>query len=118
MDSVSNRDQILSRLLSAASLRSRVLADNVSNQNVPGYQRRTVSFEDALRARFTAGRGAEGLVPTVQVDTTSPASPDGNNVSLELETNGLRENWLAFQLYAEMAQSRHGLILAAITESR
>jgi len=118
MDPVSNRDQILSRLLSAASLRSRVLADNVANQNVPGYQRRTVSFEDALRDRIAAGRGPEGLVPKVEVDKTSPASPDGNNVSLELETNGLRENWLAFQLYAEMAQTRIGLIQAAITESR
>ncbi len=118
MDPISTRDQILSRLLSAASLRSQVLADNVANQNVPGYQRRTVSFEDALRERIAAGRGAEGLVPTVHVDTKSPASPDGNNVSLELETNGLRENWLAFQMYAEMAQSRIGLIQAAITESR
>ena len=36
MDPVSNRDQILSRLMSASSLRSQVLADNVANQNVPG----------------------------------------------------------------------------------
>jgi flagellar basal-body rod protein FlgB len=118
MDPVSNRDQILSRLLSATSLRAQVLADNVANQNVPGYQRRVVSFEEALRERVAAGRSLEGLAPTVAVDATSPASPDGNNVSLELETNGLRENWLAFQLYAEMAQSRIGLIQAAITESR
>jgi flagellar basal-body rod protein FlgB len=118
VDGITNRDRILSSLLSAASLRERVLAENVANQNVPGYKRRVVAFEDALRERLAAGRGPEGLAPTIETDTQSPSSPDGNNVSLELETNGLRENWLAYQLYASMLQTRIGMVQTAITESR
>jgi flagellar basal body rod protein FlgB len=118
MSGITDRDQILTRLLSAASLRARVLSENVANQNVPGYQRRTVSFESELRERIAAGRDIKDLAPKIEVDTKSPASPDGNNVSLELETNGLRENWIAYEVYAAMLQSRNSLMQVAITEGR
>jgi hypothetical protein len=39
-------------------------------------------------------------------------------VSLELETNALRENWIAYEIYAAMLQSRNNLLSTAITESR
>jgi flagellar basal-body rod protein FlgB len=115
---VVDREQILVRLLSAAALRARVLSENVANQNVPGYRRRTVSFEDELRRSVASGRGVEDVAPKIEVDATAPASPDGNNVSLELETNALRENWIAYEVYAAMLQSRNNLVQTAITESR
>jgi flagellar basal-body rod protein FlgB len=115
---VTDREQILLRLMSAAALRARVLSENVANQNVPGYQRRVVSFEEELRRRVASGRGVADLEPTVQVDASGPASPDGNNVNLELETSGLRENWVAYEIYAAMLQSRNNLLQVAITEGR
>jgi flagellar basal-body rod protein FlgB len=115
MSGITDRDQILTRLMSAASLRARILSENVANQNVPGYQRRTVSFEDELRQRIAAGRGVDDLEPKVEIDANSPASPDGNNVNLELETNGLRENWVAYEIYAQMLQSRNNITQVAIT---
>jgi flagellar basal-body rod protein FlgB len=115
MNPVSDRDQILVRLMSAAALRARVLSENVANQNVPGYKRRVVSFEDELRARVAAGRDVAGLEPRIEADLKSPSSPDGNNVSLELETNGLRENWVAYEIYAAMLQSRNNVLQTAIT---
>ena len=113
-----DRDQILTRLMSAATLRARVLSENVANQNVPGYQRRTVSFEDELRQRIASGRDTKTLEPRVEIDAKSPSTPDGNNVNLELETNGLRENWIAYEIYAAMLQSRNTLTQIAITEGR
>lgn len=111
-------NRLLSRLMTAASVRERTLAENVANQNVPNYQRRVVSFEDALRQRILDGRPHESLQPVVSIDTTSPAGPDGNNVSLELETSAMRENRIAYELYATMLQSRLGIQQSAITESR
>ena len=118
MNDVTTGNRILSRLMSAASTRDRVLAENIANQNVPGYQRRVVGFEDVLRQRIVAGRAHEDVAPKITIDTASPAGPDGNNVSLELETNAMRENRIAYELYATMLQSRLGLQQAAITESR
>lgn len=118
MNDVTAGNRILSRLLSAATMRDRVLAENIANQNVPGYQRRVVGFEDALRERIIAGRSHQDVVPKISVDTASPSGPDGNNVSLELETSAMRENRIAYELYATMLQSRLSLSQAAITESR
>lgn len=118
MSDLTAGNHLLSRLMSAATLRDRTLSENIANQNVPGYQRRVVAFEDALRERVVARRRHEDLVPQVLLDTTSPAGPDGNNVSLELETGAMRENRLAYEMYATMLQSRLGLQQAAITENR
>ena len=118
MDDISTGNRLLSRLLSASALRERVLAENIANQNVPGYQRRDVTFEDALRQRIAAGRQHEDVVPRILVDTASPAGPDGNSVSLELETSAMRENRIAYELYATMLQSRLGVMQSAITEGR
>lgn len=118
MNDIDKGNRILSRLLTATAMRERVLAENVANQNVPGYQRRDVSFEDALRERILSGRSHEGVTPRILLDKKSPAGPDGNNVSLELETSAMRENRIAYELYATMLQSRIALSQAAITESR
>lgn len=118
MSDISTGNRILSRLMSATALRERVLAENVANQNVPGYQRRDVSFEEAFRQRIASGRPHEDVEPKVTIDTASPAGPDGNNVSLELETSAMRENRIAYELYATMLQSRIAMSQAAITESR
>jgi flagellar basal-body rod protein FlgB len=118
MSNVNAGNQILSRLLSASAMRDRVLAENIANQNVPGYQRRVVSFEDTLRARVLAGRDHADVEPVLSIDTVTPAGPDGNNVSLELETNAMRENRLAYELYATILQSRMSLAMSAVAEGR
>jgi flagellar basal-body rod protein FlgB len=115
---ITDRESMLMRLMSAAELRARVLSENVANQNVPGYKRRVVSFEEELRQRVTSGRSTGDLAPKIEVDASAPSSPDGNSVSLEFETNALRENWIAYEIYAAMLQSRNNLLSTAITESR
>jgi flagellar basal-body rod protein FlgB len=111
-----NREALLSRLLSASSLRAKVLADNIANQNTPGYQRQVVRFEEMLAKEIEAGHDVSHVQPFVETDRVSPAGPDGNNVSLELETNAMRENWARFQAYATILQSHFDLMKAAITE--
>lgn len=120
MDAVGpDRDKLLLRLMSAATQRAKVLSENIANQSVPGYVRRDVQFEDLLaKSLRDGGSGSERVEPRVVEDRSTPAGPDGNNVNLESEVNAMRENMLAFQLYAQMLEGRHNLVQAAIVESR
>lgn len=119
MESVGDSSGLLLRLMSASSLRARVLSDNIANQNVPGYRRQIVRFEELLASQLQRGaRTLDGIQPRVETDNLTPSSPDGNNVSLELENNQMRENWLLYQTYAAILQSKHEMVRASITEGR
>ncbi len=120
MDAVGpDRDQLLLRLMSAATQRAKVLSENIANPSVPGYVRRDVRFEELVAARLArGGEGVESVRPQVVEDRATPAGPDGNNVHLESEVNAMRENLLAYQLYAQMLDSRHSLVQIAIQEGR
>jgi len=114
---------LLGSLMDAASLRARVLAGNVANQNTPGYQRQYVRFEDMLRSTLARGRGLEAeklvdLRPSVEQDSVTPARPDGNNVNLELEMSAMRQNRLLYEMYASIQASRSELLRAAIENGR
>jgi flagellar basal-body rod protein FlgB len=124
MTSVNDPDDLLLRLMSASTLRAKVLSENIANQNVPGYKRRVVRFEELLADKLAgaAATGKEGslagIAPRIDTDTKTPSSPDGNNVSLELENNAMRENWLLYETYAAIMQSRNELMRASISEGR
>ena len=44
--------QLLVKLMSATALRDRWISSNIANQNVPGYKRRDVRFEELLQERL------------------------------------------------------------------
>ncbi len=68
--------------LDALSLRQRVIADNVSNINTPGYMARRVSFEEHFARAVESGRGdVQGVIRR----SLEPTRLDGNNVNLETE---------------------------------
>lgn len=114
-----NSIQLLSRLMDASSLRGRVIAGNIANQNTPGFKRRLVQFEDQLKeAMGQSERLASAVKPVVVTDEDTPANPDGNNVNMELEANAQRENRLAYETYATILQTNFGMINAAISEGR
>ncbi len=114
-----NSADLLVRLLGACELRARVVSANIANSNTPGYTRQVVRFEELLRREFQRGGGDLGAVqPEVSFDLAAPARPDGNNVSLELELNELRENRLLHETYAAILRSHFGLLETAISEGR
>jgi flagellar basal-body rod protein FlgB len=107
--------EVLLRLMSAAALRQDVLAGNIANQNTPGYRRRDVRFEELLvRELDRSMPRIEHLQPEIVVDDQTPASPDGNNVSMEVEQSLMRENQLLFELFAALLQGRGDLKRSAI----
>jgi flagellar basal-body rod protein FlgB len=110
---------VLLRLMSAATLRARVLAGNLSNQNTPGYRRKVVDFEDRLARALERGPDrARDVEPLVVADELTPAGPDGNNVNMELEVNAMRENRLAYETYASILSYKVALVRAGIQEVR
>lgn len=118
MDFSIGRDDILSRLLSSSVRRAEVIMGNIANANTPGYQRKVLRFEDLLRE--TAGRdgATERVQPRLDVDSITPARPDGNNVNLELEMNSLRENRLLYESYAAILTARFELVRSSIESGR
>lgn len=111
--------KLLERLLAASELRGKVIAANIANANTPGYVRREVHFEELVRDALRRGaRASDGLEPEIVSDVVTPARPDGNNVSLELELNALRENRLLYETYASILEGHFELLRTAITEGR
>lgn len=112
---------VLKRLMSAATLRRDVLANNIASQNLPGYRRREVEFEELLADALTKGARTEDLErisPEIEIDWDTPARADGNNVSAEEEASLMRENRIRFELYAMLLRGNGALVSQAINGDR
>ena len=118
MNAIPGDKDLLLRLIGATELRAKVLSANLANQNTPGYTRQEVKFEELIRGELRHGEAAPDVEPEVVPDIATPARPDGNNVTLELELNALRENRLMYETYVSMLEGRFGLMRAALTEGR
>lgn len=115
MDITGTKGSMAERLLDATSLRQKVLANNIANQNTPGFRRQEVQFEQLLqRAMRDAPELAATLEPIVVVDNHTQAGTDGNNVKLEGELNMMRESRILYETYAAVLQGRFELIRSSI----
>ena len=112
---------LLMRLMSSTTLRRDVLANNIASQNLPGYRRRDVQFEELLATALERGerpRDLEEIEAEIITDFDTPVRADGNNVSAEEEASLMRENRIRFELYAMILKGRTSLVSQAITASR
>lgn len=112
MDANTSGLNVLTQLLDAASLRHRVIAQNVANVNTPGYHRLEVKFEDEL-ARALASPGSPPVAPKVVVGD-GPERVDGNTVDIDREMNDLTKNALLYQAAAQILTSRIAALKTAI----
>lgn len=107
-------NDLLGQVLTAASLRHRVIAQNVANVNTPGYRRLEVRFEEDLaRALANPVAGPAGVRPQVVV-SDGPERVDGNTVDIDREMNDLTRNALLYQAAAQILTSRIASLRAAI----
>ncbi len=93
----------LATVLEATSKRQSVLANNLANANTPFYKRLDLKFKDELAKAISSGdiNEIQNFKPTIVEDTTTPARPDGNNVSLQKEMAEINENALLFNFAAK-----------------
>jgi flagellar basal-body rod protein FlgB len=112
-------ESLLLNLLDASSERARVIANNLANQNTPGFTRRVVRFEDLLAKAFNDRRADPLSVRAMETpDMTSPRRQDGNNVNPELEANAGRENRLLYEAYTAVLSGRYSRLDQAIIGGR
>lgn len=107
--------QRLTQLMDVASLRARVHAANIANQNTPGYKAQAVAFEDAFREALGDGGDTSAVAPSVFERTDLAVQPDGNNVSSEREVLEMGQNQTLYNAWAAMAQGKKKLLNIAIT---
>ena len=107
---------LMVRLLGACEQRARVVSANIANSNTPGYVRQVLHFEELLGEQLRSGGDPAQIAPTIEPDLETPSRPDGNNVSLELELNSMRENRLLYEAYSSILRSHFALLESAINE--
>jgi flagellar basal-body rod protein FlgB len=107
----------LAQLMDVSSLRARVHAANLANQNTPGYKAREVAFDEAFRQALESGEDTSDIEPVIQEQAGLRADNDGNTVSTERETLGQAQNMTLYNTYLAMMQGKKKLLTTALTTS-
>ena len=100
------------RALDGVSQRQRVTANNIANVATPGFRASRVAFEEDLADAVR--RGAPGQSNSSVVDAGTPARADGNNVSLEDETQIMITSGLQYQALVQALNYKLSVIRSAI----
>lgn len=112
-------NDLLVKLMSASSKRAEVIANNIANQNTPGFKRQTLEFEQLLSSAMRSDtQSLLRIDPKLSVDEATPGGADGNNVNIELEMNSMRQNRLLYETYASILSSRFEVLRASIENGR
>lgn len=106
--------QILERSLDAASLRQKVLSNNIANVDTPNFKRSDISFESTLQASLNEdtplirgfrtdprhipiGRPSFSEIrPEIIVESSTTVNNNGNNVDIDSEMTQLAVNQIKY----------------------
>ena len=128
----SPRVTVLEQALSASSLRQKVISNNISNVNTPGYKKSEVLFENMLQNAMTSDKMPmlqtnsrhlplqHTAMPTAKVNVIGNTSirTDGNNVDIDVEMADLAKNSIYYNAVAQQLSSYFSGIKSAIKEGR
>ncbi|MGE3171514.1 MAG: flagellar basal body rod protein FlgB [Planctomycetota bacterium] len=108
-----DRDTALTqKLLDALDARAKASLHNIANQNVPGYKRYVVRFEELLQQRLSDGGSAAEVDPVVERDLSGP--PGQNNVSIVDEAALLDKTRLLHEFVSRRAGGYFSVLNKAI----
>lgn len=132
----SHHANLLEQAISAASLRHKVIADNIANVNTPGFKRSEVRFEDVLREttasaskkqlelsvtheRHIASQARFGSVsPQIMTINDNSVRTDGNNVDIEVEMANMAKNNIYYDAAVQQLSRHFTSIKSVINEGR
>ncbi|MBE3553901.1 MAG: flagellar basal body rod protein FlgB [Thermicanus sp.] len=130
--------RIVENALDAATLRQRVIANNIANVDTPGYKSQRVEFESILKEALqennptsfigkrtdprhlsieTTG-GPEEVRASVSTDPTTWVENNGNNVDVEYEMTKMAENQIWYNALVEETNSFFTRLREVIKEGR
>ncbi len=115
MDLFDTTQTALERAMSGTSARQAALAQNLANANTPGYQRKDVDFQGALRSALAGGKYAveRSSIQTV-TDTSAALRADGSNVDPEREGAIIAHAGLEHDALVSVANTRNSILRAAM----
>jgi flagellar basal-body rod protein FlgB len=102
---------ILQFALDAVVDQQQVIANNIANEDTPGYQANQVSFQSSLAQALQDG-GSAGIDVTPE---GLASGSNGNNVSLPTEMTLMQENDLENQTVDNALSSQFAILSDAIT---
>ncbi|MGL4739289.1 MAG: flagellar basal body rod protein FlgB [Sarcina sp.] len=114
MDSGSYTYEMIKRGLDTATMRQKVIANNITNVNTKGYKKYNVSFENTLKDVTNTLRN-EGRIKVsdrkigdirVSKDTTTSMNMNGNNVDIETEKVNQAANTILYNTLVGKASSK------------
>ncbi|MGL5633641.1 MAG: flagellar basal body rod protein FlgB [Sarcina sp.] len=114
MDSGTYTYEMIKRGLDTATMRQKVIANNITNVNTKGYKKYNVSFEDTLKD-VTEDVRRDGRVKVfdknigrirVSKDTTTSMNMSGNNVDMETEKVNQAANTILYNTLIGKANSK------------
>ena len=114
MDVFDTTELALTAGMRGSTLRQQALSDNIANVDTPGYVRKDVDFQDALRSALGSGANPDDVSFTMQSDNSAPVRADGNSVDIDQESSTLAENALDYESMAQVAASRIQIIQSAM----
>lgn len=99
----------LSYALDGLNLAQNVTANNVANQDTPGFTASTVNFQSSLQQALSSNANSATAVASVGTSTAAPGS-NGNNVSLATELTNLENSALSFSADSTLLTDQFKLI--------
>lgn len=129
----SPRIDILQKAVGAATLRQRVISDNIANVNTPQFKKSEVQFEELLaqelepQRRLKMARTNEAHLPVMKkgfpeakINTITQTSyrTDGNNVDIDTEMAGMAKNNIYYNAVVQQVSGYFSGLRSAIKEGR
>ncbi|HTW98606.1 MAG TPA: flagellar basal body protein [Acidimicrobiales bacterium] len=102
---------ILNFALDSIQDRSQVIANNIANEDTPGFQANVVTFESSLAGALEHG----GEASASDVPEGLPSASNGNNVDLSAEMSLLSQTNLENQSVVNSLDSQFSTLSSAIT---
>lgn len=102
---------ILQFALDAVVTQQQVIANNIANQDTPGFQASQVNFQSSLAQALQQGGAATASVTPENL----PSGTNGNNVSMPVEMTFLQENNLENKTIDNALSSQFALLSAALS---
>lgn len=110
--------RILEQAIDAASLRQRVLANNLANAMTPGFKRSRVDFETELARALANGTRPDQVRPVIVQETDSIGRTDGNNVDVEAESVKMAANQIWHAALTRQISDHFYRLRLVITDGR
>lgn len=119
--------------INAASLRHKVISNNIANVNTPGFKKSEVVFESLLQealdekgrlplaqtnSRHMQGGEVSSKAPVIETVNSTSFRTDGNNVDIDIEMANLAKNNIYYNSLVTQLGKYFTSIKSAINEGR